>query len=295
MNEFAKRIESLLIAAGFQIMLISLFQNYLIEFPNGENTKVKKALFVRFLILICAVLLLVGSVYPQDNTLVQPKSQEISDKEGIPVLIKHLPEWENARNRATFILNRGDLQKALGERPVFDLIDFAGGTEAVTAPYPQGKLLIVEFMTPQSSIDADNKIKQKLSENGQTSPIFYRRIGNYNAFVFDGSDEAAANTLLDQVKYEKKIQWLGEDPFAFRRAERAFIESTADLFVSTTLAIAVGIGLSVFVGIIVGFVFFYVSNRKRAGMEAFSDAGGMTRLNLDGLSAQTSSDRLLGK
>lgn len=253
----------------------------------------KNALFARFLILMFAALLLTGGVYSQNNPLNKIKSQEVSDKEGIPVLVKHLPDWENARNRASYILNANDLQNSLGSRPVFDVLDFTGGTEAVTAPYPQGKLLIVEFMTPQSSIEADNKIKQKLSENGQTSPIFYRRIGNYNAFVLDGSDEAGANVLLDQVKYEKNIQWLGEDPFAFKRAERAFIESTADLFVSTTLAIAGGIGLSVFVGIIVGFVFFYVSDRKRAGMEAFSDAGGMTRLNLDGLSAQTSSDRLL--
>ncbi len=253
----------------------------------------KKFLLARFLVLMFAVLFLNGGVYSQDNSLTKIKSQEVSDKEGIPVLVKHLPDWENTRNRASYILNANDLQNALGTQPVFDALDFTGGTEAVTASYPQGKLLIVEFMTPQSSIDADNKIKQKLSENGQSSPIFYRRIGNYNAFVLDGSDEEAANALLDQVKYEKKIQWLGEDPFAFKRAERAFIESTADLFVSTTLAIVGGIGLSVFIGIIVGFTFYFLSVKKRAGMEAFSDAGGMTRLNLDGLSAQTSSDRLL--
>lgn len=257
--------------------------------------KVKNALFTKFLVLMFAVLFLTGSLYSQNNSLTKIKSQEVSDKEGIPVLVKHLPDWENARNRATYILNTNDLQNALGQSPVLSVLDFTGGTEAVTAPYPQGKLLIVEFMTPQSSIDADNKIKQKLAENGQNSPIFYRRIGNYNAFVFDGTDEAAANGLFDQIKYEKKIQWLGEDPFAFRRAERAFIESTSSLFVSTTLAIVGGLGLSVIAGIIVGFTFYFLSVKKRAGMEAFSDAGGMTRLNLDGLSAQTSPERLLVK
>ena len=255
----------------------------------------KNGLFIRFSFLMLTVLFLTGSIYTQENSLTKIKSQEISEKEGIPVLVKHLPDWENARNRAGYILNADDLQDALGARPVLDSIDFAGGTEAVTASYPQGKLLIVEFTTPQSSIDADNKIRQKLSENGQTSPIFYRRIGNYNAFVFDGSDEAAANALLDQVKYQKNVQWLGEDPFALRRAERAFIETTSDLFVSTTLAIVGGIGLSVLAGILVGFTFYFSSVKRRAGMEAFSDAGGMTRLNLDGLSAQTSSDRLLGE
>ena len=92
------------------------------------------------------------------------KSQEVSEKEGIPVLVKHLPDWENARNRASYILNADDLQNALGARPVLSLIDFTGGTEAVTAPYPQGKLLIVEFTTPQGSVDADNKIKQSLAQ-----------------------------------------------------------------------------------------------------------------------------------
>ena len=255
----------------------------------------KKVLFVKFLVFFCAVLFLTGEIHSQDKSLTGIKSQEVSEKEGIPVLVKHLPDWENARNRASYILNAEDLQKALGARSVLSLIDFTGGTEAVLAPYPQGKLLIVEFTTPQGSVDADNKIKQNLAQPGQNSPIFYRRIGNYNAFIFDGSDEAAANALLDQVKYQKDIQWLGEDPFAFKRAERAFIESTSSLFVSTTLAIVGGLGLSVLAGIIVGFAFYFMSVKKRAGMEAFSDAGGMTRLNLDGLSAQTSSDRLLGK
>ena len=253
------------------------------------------ALFYKFLILAFIVLITIGGTFAQSKNVPQPKSQEIDDKEGIPVLIKHLPEWENVRDRTTYIMNPADLRKALGERSVFDLIDFAGGTEAVTAPYQQGKLLIIEYSTPQASVDADNKIKKRLTEIGQTSPIFYRRIGNYNAFVFDGTDESAANGLLDQVKYEKDIQWLGADPFAFKRAERAFIETTSQLFTSTLLAIVGGIGLSILAGIAVGVFYFYIREYKRSTMETFSDAGGMTRLNLDGLSAQTPHERLLKK
>ena len=104
----------------------------------------------------------------------------------------------------------------MGNRPVLELIDFEAGTEAVTAKYDAGKLLIVEYLTPQGSVDADNKIKQKLAEE-QDSQIFYRRIGNYNAFVFDGNDKTAAKALLDQVKYEKEIQWLGYNPFAIQK------------------------------------------------------------------------------
>ena len=184
------------------------------------------------------------------------------------------------------------MRKALGERPVFDLIDFASGTEAVTAPYIQGKLLIVEYTTPQASVDADNKINQLLA-TAQNPPIFYRRIGNYNAFVFDGTDEASANGLLDQVKYEKNIQWLGENPFTLRNAERAFILTTSDIFLTTVVVITSGIGGSFLIGLIVGISFFYIRNQKRAGMEAFSDAGGMTRLNLDGFTPEILPDRLL--
>jgi len=253
----------------------------------------KKTWFIKFLFLTLAILLTGFSVNAQAGNTPPIKSREISDDDGLPVLIKHLPDWENARNRATYILNENDLRNALGNRPVFDLINFESGTEAVTAPYGQSKLLIVEYMTPQSSVDADEKIKQNLTESPQNPPIFYRRIGNYNAFVFDTEDEAAANALLEQVKYEKNIQWLGKDPFLLKRAERAFVLTTSDIFITTTLVIVGGLGFSILAGIIVGIFFFYLREQKRSTMETFSDAGGMTRLNLDGFTPQVSPDRLL--
>lgn len=253
----------------------------------------KKIWLARFSILVCIVLSAAGFGLSQEKSQPPARSREVSDGDGIPVLTKHLPDWENARNRSAYILNQADLRNALGARPALDLIDFAGGTEAVTASYGQAKLLIVEFSTPQASIDADEKIKQQLAA-AQNPPIYYRRIGNYNAFVFDAPDEAEANALLDQIKYEKNVQWLGTNPFSLRRAERAFVNSTADLFLSTTFAIAGGLGFSILAGIIVGIFFFYLRERKRSTMEVFSDAGGMTRLNLDGFTPQSSPERLLG-
>jgi hypothetical protein len=251
----------------------------------------RKVYFVKFLVFTCALFLAVSVALAQEKSAV--KSQEVSDADGIPVLLKHLPDWETVRNGATHTNNVNDLRQALSERPVFDLIDFTGGTEAVTAPYEQGKLLIIEYNTPQGSVEADEKFNQRLSELKQNPPIFYRRIGNYNAFVFDAPDEAAANFLLEQVKYQKHVQWLGTDPFSFKRAERAFIETTSDLFVSTTLAIVGGLGLSILVGIAVGFIFFYIRDQKRSSTAAFSDAGGMTRLNLDELTSPITGERLL--
>lgn len=240
----------------------------------------KKAWFIKILILICAFSAVISA---QPTKSPQINSQEIDESDGIPVLIKHLPDWENTRNRATYILNADDLRKSLGERPVFDLIDFTGGAEAVTAPYDAGKLLIVEFNSPETSVETDTQIKQRLAENPPSPPIFYRRIGNYNAFVFDATDESAANALLDQIKYEKTVQWLGKNPYAQERAERNYLIATGDLILSTVLAIVLGFGSTILTGLIIGVIFFYIRGHKRAQTQLYTDAGGMTRLNLDGL------------
>lgn len=219
------------------------------------------------------------------------KSQEISEADGLPVLVKHLPDYDRVGPRATFAKNAADLKKVLGERPVLDQIDFTGGTEAVTASYDAGKLLIVEYTSPQGSVDADQRFSSVVSGDEST---MYRRIGNYNAFVFDVADSAAANALLDQVKYEKKVQWLGENPFA-RIRERNFVVTTTDIFISTILVIVIGIALSLVGGAVVGYVYFLMREKQRAHMSTYTDAGGMVRLNLDGFTPDVLPERLLGE
>jgi len=174
-----------------------------------------------------------------------------------------------------------------------DLIDLTAGAEAVTAPYPAGTLLIVEYTTPQVSIEADGRFTARLADLGDTQTA-YRRIGNYSVFVFDSSDPAAANALIDEVKYEKNIQWLGDDPFLLRRAERAFINTTSGIFTSTVTVILIGIGIAITAGLIVGITYFMLRVRRRAEMKTFTDAGGMTRLNLDGYTPEILPERLLG-
>lgn len=253
-----------------------------------------KAVFAKYFFLILALpAAFVGAVAQSPPANV--RSMEVSESDGIPVLIKHLPNWENLRGRTTFANNAEPLKAALGPRGVLDLIDFSGGTETVTAPYDAGKLLIVEYTTPQASVEADNTFKARLAEGGETGMTVYRRIGNYSAFVFDATGEAAANALLDQVKYEKYVQWLGKNPFLQKQAERAFVITTSDIFLSTVIVILIGIGFSVVGGVLSGFVFFNVRERKRASMPTFSDAGGMTRLNLDGFTPEIAPDRLLGE
>lgn len=253
----------------------------------------KKALFIKILMTIFVSIATFGGVFAQANNSPKLKNQEVIDEERFPALIRHLPDWENAQNRAVYTKNTDDLRKPLGERPIFDLIVLGGGIEAVTAPYPQGKLLIIEYPTPQASTSADAQFTQRLTENPPNPPIYHRRIGNYSAFVFDAGDEPAANALLDEVKYEKTVQWLGENPMPAIRAEREFAITTGDIFLSTVIVVVVGFGSTILAGLIIGLFFFYIREQKRATTHIFTDAGGMTRLNLDGLTPDVVPERLL--
>ena len=169
---------------------------------------------------VSVLLLLVGSAITAQHP--QRQSQELSEVDGRPVLIKHLPDHERVQDAAVFVTDIASLKSAVGDRPVLNVMEFPVGTEAVTAVYPQGRLVIVEFTNPQASADADSKIQQFLSTNPDPA-VVYRRIGNYNSFVFETQDVAGAQGLLDQVKYEKTVQWLGEDPFLLKKLERYMV------------------------------------------------------------------------
>jgi hypothetical protein len=77
---------------------------------------------------------------------------------------------------------------------------------------------------------------------------------------------------------------LGEDPFLLQKLERYMVTTSRDIMISTVLWILVVLGSALLTGVTAGFIFFYVRDHKRATRTAFSDAGGLTRLNLDGLS-----------
>lgn len=262
-----------------------------------SNISVKAAakkrfrLFAYFLLMV-SVAGLTGNTFAQVKN--QAKSQEVSEVDGVPVLLKHLPDWDRVRTESTFAVNRETLKAALGQRPILEFIDFAAGTEAASAPYPAGRLLIVEYSSPQASIEADNNFINFLSQNND-GRTFYKRVGNYSVFVFDASDEMSANALIEEVKYEKNVQWLGEDPFLFQRLERDFVVKTSDLFLSTVGIIVIGMTLSVIGGLIVGYIYFQVREKQRHTFKEFSDAGGMTRLNLDGLTPDISPNKLLNE
>jgi hypothetical protein len=211
------------------------------------------------------------------------KSQEISDGDGVPVLLKHLPDWENVRSQAVFIQDKNGLKSAVGERQILNSLEFSGGVEAVSAQYPAGRLLVVEYTTPQASVTADAEFHKVIAE-GRAGNVVYKRVGNYGVFVLDPTDTSNADELIGRVSYEKQVQWLGEDPFLTEKLERYFALTGRDVVISTILWIALIFGVTLAAGIGAGFVYFRYRESQREHMTAFSDAGGMTRLNLDDLS-----------
>ena len=215
----------------------------------------------------------------------------------IPSLVKHLPDWETAQDRAVYAVTLPFLQQAAGGEPILDAIDFNGGAEAVTAPYDASRLVIVEYATPQLAADADARITARLGElkaQGQSMPSAYRKVGNYSVFVFGAPDEAAAARLIDNVKWEQKIQWLGENPLLWARAEKQHTRQAVSLILGIAKSIGFFVGICLGVGAIFGGVFYLGRKMKQRGAaESYTDAGGMLRLNIDEMTPETDPAKLL--
>jgi hypothetical protein len=216
----------------------------------------------------------------------------------IPVLVKHLPGWERARDRAVYAVSLHGLQEAVGNQPSLDAVGFNQGTEAVTANYDASRLVIIEYATPQIAESNDARILDRvkqLRESNQPVPSAYRRVGNYSVFVFNAPDETASSQLIDNVKYEQRIQWLGENPFAFEAATQQRTQKAASLILSIAKTIGFFVALCLGAGGVVGgLAFLHRRARAVAAAENYSDAGGMLRLNLDEITPQTDPSRLLG-
>jgi hypothetical protein len=216
----------------------------------------------------------------------------------IPSLVKHLPDWESGNVRPAFAVSFQGLKENIPNQPVFDAITFAGGVEAVSANYGNSKLVIVEFNTPQLATDYDRAITAKIQElrsQAQTAPTAYRRVGNYAVFVFDAPTPEAANQLIDQVKYQQVVQWLGENPFSYEKATREFTETTLGVFVSVVKASGLALVTCLAVGGFFGALLFRVRRSQQRAREAYADSDAMLRLNLDELTPESDPSRLLGR
>jgi hypothetical protein len=212
----------------------------------------------------------------------------------IPVLVQHLPNWQTVLSHASYAVTLNGLKVIVPNQPILETVDFEGRTEAVAANYGSAQLLIVEFTTPQFAIDNDQRITEKIGElrsQGQPSPTAYRRVGNYSVFVFNASDQQTANKLIDQVKYQKVVQWLGEDPHLSEKLERYLTNTTSEVLVAVLESSGLSLLICLALGGLIGALLF--RHRRAQQATLYSDAGGSIRLNLDELSSMNKT-RLLG-
>lgn len=225
-------------------------------------------------------ILLLTSVLAIEAQDLPPVASDFAD-DGTPMIVKNLPGPESVQATAVWAKTIQDVEGVVGPQQILDLVSLVRGVEAAAAVYPEGKVLLVEYPTPQFATEADAKFQERLIALSGGPAIRYRRIGNYCAFVFDATDDESANKLLDQIRYAKTVQWLGEDPNYQLKVERYLALSLGNVFIGTLVASVIGVGLAVGLGLIIGIAYFKIEEKKRAARRAFSDAGGMTRLNLD--------------
>ena len=224
----------------------------------------------------------------------------VSDETEIPVLVKHLPDWQQTQSRATYAVTLEGLRGLIGGHPVFDGYDFSGGTEAVVAPFtlPNGggaRLALVEHLTPQLAADNDRLVTARIAESraqGAAAPA-YKRVGNYLVFAFDAPDEASGNELIGRVKYEQDVRWIGDDSYARERAERAYTMMSLNVIMASLKSAGLGILLCLGVGITLGSVIFLRRRAQSTAAATYTDAGGMVRLGIDDLTPHKEPARLI--
>lgn len=231
--------------------------------------------------------------------LAQQLAKSLDAGEGeIPALVKHLPDGANSFAPLIYAVTPAALSAATDNPPVLAAVSFEGA-EAASAVYNAGRLVLVEFHTPQLATANDAAIQAKIKElqaSGQPVPTLYKRIGNYGAFVFNAPDAATAQSLLDQIKYEQMVQWLGENPYPLIRAQKRYVAMTSDIFLSVIKASGLAILLALGTGGLIGAAIFKRRRAQQLAATQYTDAGGMMRLNLDDLATpQTDATRLLEK
>lgn len=212
----------------------------------------------------------------------------------IPVLVKHLPGWQQAQ--VLYAIDNETLKRMFSNQTVLDVVSFDGGAEAAAGEYGPQKLVVIEFNTASLATDNDQRIKAKLQElstQGQPVPTAYRRVGNYSVFVFDAPSTEAANQLIDQVKYQQVVQWLGQNPFSYEKATREFTETTLGVLVAVVQTSGLALVGCLAVGGLFGALLFRSRRAQQRSREAYADSDAMLRLNLDELTPENDPARLL--
>lgn len=224
---------------------------------------------------------------------------------GVPVLARHIPDWEQVQNRIKYVVSASALRSLVNQDTVLDALSFAGGTEAAIIDYDASaatdnqaaRLIIVEHLTPQLATDNFKRvseiIKQRREQKDANVPSDFRRTGNYLVFVYGVSNAETGAALAKRVRYEQNVRWLGDYPFAQERAERQYTMMTLSILIGSIKTAGVAVTFCLLVGILVGGTIFMRRRSQNAAAGMFTDAGGMVRLNIDEITKMPAS-KLLG-
>ncbi len=211
----------------------------------------------------------------------------------LPSVIRNLPEGSLKLRTARYVLGPEALANILG-RDVTQYDFYPNmGTEIAYARFEQdtGKMsfLIIEHHTPQQSIAAFKKItdyRNSLPE-AEKNKIVLKREGNYIIEADDFASAEMAKKLVEGVQYSYVVKWLNEDtPVDNGRTIASEAIKTGKILTSVFGLIGVGLVFAVIGGVGLGFLVFYFRRRDKLVVESYSDAGGMMRLNLDGISVR---------
>ena len=84
-------------------------------------------------------------------------------------------------------------------------------------------------------------------------------------FVFDAPDEQTAKRLIDEVKYEQVVQWLGENPNIYKEAEKHYINTTLGVLVAVLKASGYALVACLGLGALIGGLLFSLQAHATEG------------------------------
>lgn len=215
----------------------------------------------------------------------------------LPPLPLHLPESDKIAESEKYIIGPAALARLKNFGGLKDAIGFGAGAEVATADYRGGggqmNLIIVEYYTPQSAADGEARIRDHFNALPQTDKdrLIIKRVGNYVVAMSNIQDMPAAQNIVGQIKYQKKIYWAGRKftdiPLEFRPPDPLAVENmtqTVRTLVRSFYWMGLAILSAILLGLVAGVSLFQWKRyrRRKLGLDdMFSDAGGTLRLNLD--------------
>ncbi|HJZ67089.1 MAG TPA: DUF6599 family protein [Blastocatellia bacterium] len=212
-----------------------------------------------------------------------------------PPLLDSLPEAAIVPDSKRYVLGPESLNAYVAHAR--EMFEFRGDTEAVVGEYrPVSvaggatqehsseadsllKLAIVEYHTPQFATDAMLRVNDFVSSlpEGERERIVVKRTGNYIIEAANVRDREFAESLVNSVQYPYTVKWLRNplwptnDPFRTQKAAQMLLSTFGllGLILMTVLVVGSVLGTTIFL------------KRRKQQRKAFSDAGGMLRLEID--------------